>query len=89
MPNSEIRTKNKNQDVQRKPLLLKTDKITQEMAEVLDSTENSAIPSRVMTIQMWDQQQMGKTGYAEMHSKTRKTRNRNLKKLQSYSKNIA
>ena len=55
MPNSEIRTKDTKQDAKRKPLLLKTDRITQEMAEVMDSTENSAVPSRVVTISLWDQ----------------------------------
>ena len=59
------------------------------MGQVLYSTENSANQSRVVTISLWDDENDAAKSYEEQRNKTRGIRQRNLRKLESYSKNIA
>ena len=59
------------------------------MGQVLYSTENSANQSRVVTISLWDDENDAAKSYEEQLNKTRGIRQRNMKKLESYSKNIA
>ena len=63
--------------------------INSDMGEVMDSTENSANPSNIVTISLWDQDEVDLKKYEEANKRTRNIRTRNMKKLESYSKNIA
>ena len=58
------------------------------MKEIVDSSE-SLPPSGIMTVSLWDTEQLGKDAYTKLNAHARRTRHKNMQKLQTYSKNIA
>ena len=72
----------------KKLILMRKENSKSDMREIVDSSE-SLPASGKMTVSLWDAEKLGKDMYTKLNAHNRRTRHKNMRKLQTYSKNIA